>query len=93
MAIASFFVLHSPQDQKRTLEILGSLPQIVETCPVGTEKTVATLELPGKELTSFLKKLASMPIILSLELIFVNYEDDLDVNGFMEIPPEADKND
>ncbi len=92
MAIASFFVLHSPQDQKQVLETLGRLSQIVAIRPVDEEKTAASLELPGQELTYLLKKISAIPQILSLELIFVNYEDDLDGNGFMEIPPEAKKN-
>lgn len=93
MAIASFFVLHSPQDQKQVLEILGNISQISETQTVGRDKIVAVLELPGQELTSLLKRIAAMPPILSLELIFINYEDDLDGNGYMEIPPEAKKYD
>lgn len=92
MAIASFFVLHSPQNQRQVLEILGKFPQIVETRALGTDKTAAVLELPGQDLTSLLKKIADKPPILSLELIFINYEDDLDENGNMEIPPEAKNN-
>lgn len=91
MAIGSFFVLHTPQDQESVLEILGSFPQIVELSPVQEDKTAAAIELPGQEVTSFLKKISSINQILSLELIFVNYEDDLDENGNMLLPPEAKK--
>lgn len=93
MAIAGIYVSHAPQDQESVSGILGSFSQIVEISRVDEAKAAAVLEMPGHELTTFLKKLSSLPPILSLELIFVNYEDDLDAEGYMRTPPEAQKND
>lgn len=89
MAIAGIFALHVPQSRDDLLKSLGNMPQILELKPVDTGKLAISLELPGSELTAFLKKLSDLEDILNVEVIFVNYEDDLDTEGHMEIPPEA----
>lgn len=91
MAIASILALHTPQDQGKLREILGSMPPIIALNCVNHEKMAVTLEIAAPELTGFLKKLSALPEILNLELIFVNYEDDLDEAGFMQVPPESKK--
>lgn len=93
MAVASVLVLHHPQDQQRLLEILGDLPAVVEIAPVGPDKIAATLDYPSQALTGLLTEMATIPDVLDLELIFANYEDDLDEEGYIPAPPEAKKYD
>ena len=93
MAIASIILFQASQDQKYLCEILESLKQITGVKCVGEEKIAVTLEMEASGLTSFLKKLSSLPKVHNLELIFVNYEDDLDEQGFITAPPEAKKYD
>ena len=93
MAIAGIVIVHSPQHQKPLLTILGGMASIFEASPASPEKIAASVEIPAEELTGFLKRLAELPQALDLELVFVNYEDDLDENGFIPTPPEAKKYD
>lgn len=91
MAIAGVFAVHAPQDREPLRIALGSMPQILEIAPVDDNKLAITLEAPAFALTSFLKQLGEMDSILNLEVIYVNYEDDLDRDGYMDVPPEARK--
>lgn len=91
MAIAGIVLVHSPQSQEALLETLGGMAPISALSPVNPEKLAVSLELPSAELTTFLKKLATLPLVQDLELVFVNYEDDLDDEGHIAVPPEAGK--
>ena len=93
MAIAAVVITHSPQDQTTLQDALGRMGPLLDIRAVDFDKIAATMELPSEELTSFLKKIAALPEALNLELVFVNYEDDLDEDGFIPTPPEARKYD
>ena len=93
MAIAAVVITHSPQDQTTLQDALGRMGPLLDIRAVDFDKIAATMELPSEELTAFLKKIAALPEALNLELVFVNYEDDLDEDGFIPTPPEARKYD
>lgn len=93
MAIAGLFAIHAPQSQSCLMSTLRGMSPILDLNPVDKDKLAITLEIKAEELTGFLKKISDHPDIFNLELIFVNYEDDLDTEGFMVAPPEARKYD
>ena len=89
MAIAGIVLHHAPQAQAQLTGLLGGMAPISGLAPVEGGKLAASVELPGVELTAFLKKLSALPGVLDLELAFVDHEDDLGPDGFMDPPPEA----
>lgn len=89
MAIAAI-VLHlagSPQEPETALR---AMPEMVEAAFVPPDKLAATLECPSETMLACLQKAANLPNVWNLELVYVNYEDDLDENGHMKAPPFED---
>ena len=91
MAIVSLVLFHAPQDRRRLLDLLGSDPRFMGTSAVGEDKIAASLCCPAAELPSFLQKLSDLPQTLDLQLIFASYEDEIDKDGHLPMPPEAKK--
>lgn len=85
MAIASI-VLHSTGSLSELEKALQALPGFVDATPVPPDKLAVTIESPAEKLPETLKQAASLPAVWNMELVYANYEDDLDEEGFMTAP-------
>lgn len=85
MAIAAV-VLHSTGSLQSIEKILRAFPWIVDVQQVPPDKMAVTLESPSDRITKDLQTLGQLPDVWNLELVYVNYEDDLDSNGHMNCP-------
>lgn len=88
MAIASF-VLHTGESLQSLLARIRTFPCLVAAEEIPPGKVAAVIEIPAIDLTAALKKLSSLPGVWNLELVYVNYEDDLDSGGFIACPPDS----
>lgn len=81
MAIASF-VLHTiPAGLERTLAALQARQGILAAQKATEDRIAATAELAALELPLCLQDCKNLPDVIDLELVYVNYEDDLDGEG------------
>lgn len=78
MAIASIVAHSLPEDLAELHKSLLSFGEALECRTLPPDKLAATLECPGERLPSVLKKIAQLPKMLDMELVFASYEDDLD---------------
>lgn len=85
MAIAAL-VLHCAGGLPELAIALEALPGVVDKRQVPPDKIALTLEAPSQDLTGRLKSLKNLPNIWDLELVYVNYEDDLDAHGHIACP-------
>ncbi len=90
MAIASIIANGFSDGPQGLLKTLRSFPQISEIQQLDAEKIAAVVECPVAELPGLLKNISTVPGMLDMELVFVNYEDDMDEAGFMNCPSEAE---
>lgn len=86
MAIAAI-VLHSTGSLQELENALRALPGTVDAKQVQPGKLAATIESPAEKLIQTLEKAQNLPGVWNLELVYVNYEEDLDSAGFMNTPP------
>lgn len=86
MAIAAI-VLHSTESLQELENALRALPGTVDAKQVPPGKLAATIESPAETLIRSLEKAENLPGVWNLELVYVNYEEDLDCSGFMNSPP------
>lgn len=85
MAIAAV-VLHAHGDLAELEGRARSLPWVVDTRQVPPDKLAVTLESPSENILEDLKNTSRLANVWNLELVFVNYEEDLDDEGFMKCP-------
>lgn len=87
MAIAAI-VLHSLGSLRELERSLQALPWIVETKQIPPSKIAATLESPSEKIMEHLQKTGELPLVGDLELVYANYEEDMDIDGHMNCPPQ-----
>lgn len=85
MAIAAV-VLHATGRLPDLQKSARAFPWVVDTRPVPPDKLAVTLESQSRSIMDNLQLLAALPEVWNLGLVFVNYEDDLDPDGFMPCP-------
>lgn len=82
MAIASLLLLVALEDLPEVSAKLKAHPSIIELKKIPETSSPSglalVLEVPGQELHETLKTLESMPKVVGLNLVYVNYEDDLE---------------
>lgn len=90
MAIASIVVHTFPASLQNLQNDLQALAEIVAARSVEPDRIAAAVETSAAKLPRILQNIEKMPEVLNLELVFVNYEDDLDKSGGIACPPLAD---
>lgn len=86
MAIAAI-VLHVPeQELEGALNSLQHLPGLLAAARGAPERIAATIETPAANLLDCLRNFQKLRGVIDLELVYVNYEDDMDTNGFIDSP-------
>lgn len=90
MAIAAIVAHTFPNSLRGLDKALRARKEIVETRISPPDRIAATVEASSANLTKILQKIQEMDDILSLELVYVNYEDDLDADGSMPCPPVSE---
>lgn len=87
MAIAAI-VLHVPGPElEGAIRSLQKMPELLEAAQGAPERVAATFETPASKLLECLQKCQKIPGVLGLELVYVNYEDDMDKDGFIDCGP------
>lgn len=90
MAIAAI-VAHCLTDSLQGLSMaLQEMPVVVEARAVTADRIAAAVEASSDLLPMVLKEIQELPDLLQLEVVFINYEDDLDAQGEIKSPPLAD---
>lgn len=84
MAIASVVVQTLTADAEGVLTSLRSSPAVLQAVEASPGRIAAGVETPADSLLKVLRDLERLPGVVQLELVFVNYEDDMDENGFIE---------
>lgn len=87
MAIAAIVVYCEPERLQNLSEALQTFAARIEARIMGTDRIAATVEASSDLLPIILKKIQDLPDVFNLELIYVNYEEDLDENGNMPCAP------
>lgn len=59
----------------------------IEINQIGSDRLAATVEAPSSSLPLLLRRIQDFPNVFELELVYVNYEEDLDADGNMPCPP------
>lgn len=86
MAIAAI-VLHVLEPKlEGALNSLQQIPGLVEAAQGAPGRIAATVETPVPNLLDCLQECRNLSGVIDLELVYINYEDDLDSNGFMDGP-------
>lgn len=83
MAIAAIVLQVSASDLEGALASLQNMPEIVAAAQGAPERIAATIDAPAAELLNCLQKCQNLPQVIGLELVYVNYEDDMDRDGFI----------
>ena len=86
MAIASLVIYTNSQNPQGVVNSLRTIPEILESVYVGDGRIASTIEARADLLPSLLAKIPEMPEIINLDLVGVNYEDDLEAGG-ISCPP------
>lgn len=63
------------------------MPELIESRAVPPNRIAATLETPADKLFDVLQQIQILPAVHNLELVYVNYEDDLENSGQIPCPP------
>lgn len=86
MAIASLVIHVNPDDLQKLMLQLRSSGILTEYQKASPDKIAAILESGADKLLRKLETIEKMPGVLNLEIAFINYEDDLGEDGFMNCP-------
>lgn len=90
MAIASVLLNVMPEDMKGLEKQFNSFSCLTDCkkLPESSNFTgfAAVIEAPAGDLTEKMKELASLPEVIELQLVFADYEDDLDDSGQIDMP-------
>lgn len=87
MAIAGILIHVIPSDLQALHERLQTWEGVIEARVAGENKIAASAESRSDTLPGLLQNIQADPQVLDLELVYVNYEDDLDSAGNMPAPP------
>lgn len=86
MAIAAIVVEVEPQTASRAGKALEEIDGVTGWQLAAPGRLAATVECPADKLPELLQRISDMRDALDLELVFVNYEDDLDEDGQILCP-------
>lgn len=89
MAIASF-VLHTGGSLESLSREVQAFPAVADMREVPPDKLAVTIDIPSARLSRLLKDLKNLRDVWNLELVYVNYEDDMDASGFINYPPDLE---
>lgn len=89
MAIAGIVLTVTLGRQREAGEALKVFPGVIEVQAVEEIKLAAVLESPSERLQSDLEALSALPHAVQLDVVYVNYEDDMDSSGHMACPPQC----
>ncbi|MBQ7609264.1 MAG: chaperone NapD [Desulfovibrionaceae bacterium] len=91
MAIASLLLNISESDRKAlhtSLTARQDILEIQDTPENAAQKgLILVVECPSDALSGTLKEIADLPGVLELNLVYANYEDDLECDGTMPCSP------
>lgn len=87
MAIAGIVLHASPANLQGLLKTLQNLAEIPDCQIVPPDRIAASLETPSLNILRALKKISNLPAVLNLELVYINYEDDIERDGEIGCPP------
>lgn len=90
MAIASIVLHGFPASLRVLQEGMQAAPEVVSTQIVEPDRIAAAIEAPAARLPHLLRELEKLPGALNLELVFINYEDDIETCGGIACPPLAE---
>lgn len=66
------------------------MPELLQAARGAPGRVAATFETPASKLLGRLQACQKLPGVIGLELVYVNYEDDIDANGFIDCGPLED---
>ena len=92
MAIAGLVIHASPASLQGLLSALQNLAEVPDCQVVPPDRIAASLETPSLNILRALKKIGNLPDVLNLELVYINYEDDLERDGEIACPPISELN-
>lgn len=90
MAIASVVVYSPPGRAQELAKALRSLAGVADCEIVAPDRLAAIIEAPAAKLLDSLRAVEKLPDFVNLELVYVNYEDDLEAAGGIGCPPLAE---
>lgn len=90
MAIAAIVLHAHPADLKSLLTLLKAEKNILDCQQAAEDRIALTIETSAATLLQALEKIKSLQGVWNLELVYANYEDDLDQNGSIACPPIAE---
>ncbi len=93
MAIAGFVIQSSPDHLQGLQKALQNLTEVIDSLVVQPDRVAASLETPSLNILRAFKKINTLPGVLNLEIVYINYEDDLDRDGSIACPPLSELRD
>lgn len=87
MAIAAIVIHSLPHEQECVSGVLQLMKPVIEWKTVSPDRIAATIECPSLDLLATLQQIKAQPAVLEMDLVFVNYEDDIDAEGYVPCPP------
>ncbi len=90
MAIAAIVLQVLNGSMEGVLSSLHAMPETVSAAQGADDRIAATMETPAHKLLASLESAKKLPGVIDLELIYVNYEDDMDGSGFIDCGPIAE---
>lgn len=87
MAVAGIVLHASPANLQGLLKALQNEAEVMDCQIVPPGRIAASVETPSINILRVLKKLGNLPAALDLELVYINYEDDLERDGAIICPP------
>lgn len=89
MAIAGLVLMVQEGKTDMVRAEAAAFPGVVEARDADGGKVACVLECSSMDLQKAMEGLNQMEGVLQLEVVYVNYEDDLDEQGHMPCPPDA----
>lgn len=87
MAICALVLQVEKHALEGVLNTLRGMPEIIDAGGASPERIGASLEIPSAQLLDFLRTCHNLPGVIDTELVYVNYEDDMDENGRIDCGP------
>lgn len=87
MAIAGFVIHTTQANLQDLLKILQNSAEIPDCQVIPPNLIAATLETPSLNILRAFKMIDKLPGVLNLEIVYINYEDDLERDGGISCPP------
>jgi nitrate reductase NapD len=86
MAVAGIVLTVALGHQSEVAEALKGVSGVVEVQPVEAIKVAAVVESPSDRLQADLEAANGLDHVVQLDVIYVNYEEDMDSEGHMPCP-------